>query len=85
MVRFFQGDYESTVFWLDTIVRSGNPTPRTYFYLSCGRAALVLVGIAPRSELADARAELALAGDTSQFAADKAMISPRVRQVLGIE
>jgi tetratricopeptide (TPR) repeat protein len=85
MVRFFQGDYQSAVAYLGNIASLGSPTPRTYFYLACGRAALVLVGLAPRSELDGARAQLALAGDTGQFNADKALISPRVRQVLGIE
>jgi hypothetical protein len=32
-----------------------------------------------------ARAELARAGDTTRFAADKALISPRILQALGMQ
>ena len=61
------------------------PSERARFYLACSQAALVLTGGADRSALADAREQLALAGDTGRFANDKALISPRVRQALGIQ
>jgi hypothetical protein len=84
MVMFYQGDYQAAVVSLQNIVSVGAPTPRTYFYLACGRAALVLVGLAPRSELDSARADLARAGDTGRLAADLRMISPRVARSLGL-
>jgi len=85
MVRFFSGDYKSAVTYLTNIVSLGTPTPRAYLYLASSRAALVLTGAAPRSEMDAARSELARAGDTTRFAADKALISPRILQALGMQ
>jgi hypothetical protein len=45
----------------------------------------VLTGAAARSEMDAARSELARAGDTTRFAADKALISPRILQALGMQ
>ena len=85
MVDFFSGRYESAATKLAAIVAAANPSPRVYFYLACSRAALVLVGQADERAIDDARAQLALAGDIRQLAAHKALISPRIRQALGMQ
>jgi hypothetical protein len=85
MVRFFNGDYKAAATYLTDIVAFGAPSPRAFLYLASSRAALVLTGAAARSEMDAARSELARAGDTTRFAADKALISPRILQALGMQ
>lgn len=85
LVDFFSGQYETAASKLAALTATPNASPRAYFYLACSRAALVLTGKDATSAIADARAQLALAGDTGQFAADKALISPRIKQTLGIQ
>ena len=85
IVQFFSGDYEAAVASLAAVTFAAGASPRAYFYLACSRAALVLTGKAPRSGIDEARAQLALANDTGQYAADKRLISPRIRQELGMQ
>jgi hypothetical protein len=84
IVKFFSGEYETAANDLAPIAASAGASPRVFFYLACSRAALVLTGRANASALDEARRELALAGDTSGLAADKTLVSPRIRQALGI-
>jgi len=85
VLQFFSGDYEAAASSLALVTSSAGASPRAYFYLACARAALVLTGKAPRNAMEDARAQLALAGDNTQFAPDRRFISPRIRQELGMQ
>jgi hypothetical protein len=85
ILQFFSGDYESAAASLAAVTYGTGASPRAYFYLACSQAALVLTGKAPRTAMDPARAQLALARDTGQFAADKRLISPRIRQELGMQ
>lgn len=85
VVQFFSGDYESAAASLAAVTYNPGASPRAYFYLACSQAALVLTGRAPRTTMDGARAQLALARDNGQFAADKRLISPRIRQELGMQ
>lgn len=84
ILSYFSGDYAAAAADLSQIAASAAASPRTFFYLACSRAALVLVGQAPKATIDDARAQLARAGGTSQFTRDLALVSPRIRQELGI-
>jgi hypothetical protein len=91
LLQFFSGDYESAAASLAALTATNGVTttrsdyPRAHFYLACARAALVLTGKAPRSTLREAAAILALADDRGQYEADKRLISPRIRQELGMQ
>ena len=86
LVDFFSGRYEIAANKLGALTTKPNASPRAYFYLACSRAALALTGKADAtSTIANARAQLALAGDMGQFAADKSLISPRIQQTLGMQ
>lgn len=85
LVQFFSGDYEAAAASLAAVTDAPAASRRAYFYLACSRAALVLTGRAPRSGIDEARAQLALANDTGQYAADKRLISPRIRQELRMQ
>jgi hypothetical protein len=85
-VDFFSGQYETAANKLSALTATPNASPRAYFYLACSRAALALTGKADETTaIADALAQLALARDTGQFAADKSLISPRIKQKLGMQ
>jgi hypothetical protein len=85
ILQFFSGDYEAAAASLTAVAYSVGASPRSYFYLACSQAALVLTGKAPRSTLDAARAQLTRARDTGQFVADKRLISPRIKQELGMQ
>ena len=86
LVDFFTGQYQVAANKLSTLTAGPNASPRAYFYLACSRVALAFTGKADAATaIADARAQLALAGDTGQFALDKSLISPRIRLALGIQ
>jgi hypothetical protein len=92
VLQFFSGDYAAAATSLTALVaglNASNASPasrreRAYFYLACAQAALVLTGGAPRSAITDARAQLTRANDTGQYGADKRLISPRIKQELGM-
>jgi hypothetical protein len=95
IVQYFSGDYEAAAASLTALTsnlsaQGASDTSiavrreRAYFYLACAQAALVLTGRAPRRAIGDARAQLTRANDTGQFSADKQLISPRIRQELGM-
>jgi hypothetical protein len=85
LVDFFSGRYEAAASKLVALTGVPNASPRAYFYLACSRAALALTGKADATTaIAEARAQLARAGDIGQFAADRPLISPRIQQTLGI-
>ena len=86
LVDFFSGQYEQAATKLSALTAGPNASLRAYFYLACSRAALALTGkVDATAAVADARGQLALARDTGQFAADKALISPRIKQTLGMQ
>jgi len=82
---YYSGNYTKAAESLKGLADSGAITSRGFFYLACSRAAMVLVGAANQSGLADARVALSTAGNPAQFTNDLKFISPRVRQTLGIE
>jgi hypothetical protein len=85
LVEFYSGRYEAARTRLWALMDGGRISPRGYFYLACSRAALALTGKPDDDNvIPEAQAQLKLAGDTNQFNADKALISPRIRQALGI-
>jgi tetratricopeptide (TPR) repeat protein len=85
LVEFYSGQYEAARTRLWALMDGGRISPRGYFYLACSRAALALTGKPDDDNvIPEAQAQLKLAGDTNQFTADKVLISPRIRQVLGI-
>ena len=85
LVEFYSGQYEAARTRLWALMDGGRISPRGYFYLACSRAALALTGKPDDANvIPEAQAQLKLAGDTNQFTADKALISPRIRQALGI-
>jgi hypothetical protein len=86
LVDFFSGQYETAADKLAAVTAAPNRSPRAFFYLACSRAAIALTGRAANAAaaIAEARASLALAGDPAQFAADRRLISPRIRQTLGL-
>lgn len=85
ILQFFQGDYEAAGVSLASLAARPGASPRSHFYLACSMTALVLTGKAPRSSIDEARAQMGLAGDTGQFAADRRLISPRILQELGAQ
>jgi tetratricopeptide (TPR) repeat protein len=85
LVDYFSGQYEAAASKLNAIAASPNASPRARFYLACSQAALTLTGKADASLLIDARAQLSRLGNTAQFAADKPLISPRIRDALRIQ
>jgi tetratricopeptide (TPR) repeat protein len=85
LVDFFSGQYQAAASKLTLLAAGPNASPRTYFYLACSQAALVLTGKADPTALDVARRQLALAGDRAKFAADQALISPRIKRALGIQ
>jgi hypothetical protein len=85
LVEFYSGQYEAARTRLWALMDGGRISPRGYFYLACSRAALALTGKPDDDNvIPEAQAQLKLAGDTNQFTADKRLISPRIRQALGI-
>jgi hypothetical protein len=84
LVSYFSGDYGAAAAALRSIAATNVATPRTYLYLACSEAALVLTGQLPREALNDARMRVARVGDTTALARDLALISPRIRQELGL-
>jgi hypothetical protein len=84
IVRYFSGDYSAAEAALRGIAGTDGATPRTYLYLACSQAALVLTGRSPRSMLDDARVLVRQIGDTGPLSRDLALISPRIRQELGL-
>src|SRR5262245_46307092 len=85
VLQFFSGDYQGAAASLAAVTSASGASDRAHFYLACAQTALVLTGKAPRTSLDAARAELALARDTGQFAADKRLISPRIAQELRMQ
>ena len=85
VLQFFSGDYEAAAASLSAVTRASGASDRAHFYLACAQTALVLTGKAPRTSLDAARAELVLARDSGQFAADKRLISPRIAQELRMQ
>ncbi len=84
LVSYFSGDYGAAAAALRSIAATDAATPRTYLYLACSETALVLTGQSPRTALNDARTLVARVGDTTALARDLLLISPRIRQELGL-
>jgi tetratricopeptide (TPR) repeat protein len=57
---------------------------RAVFYLACSRAALVITGDLPRTDLDAAKRDLAAAGGPIGLSADLKYVSPRVLAALGV-
>lgn len=85
LLLYYSGDYAAAFASLTRLAEEPSASRRTYLYLACSRAAMVLVGLAPRTAAAEARQFLAQAGSLGQFDRDLSLISPRVRQELGIQ
>jgi hypothetical protein len=82
---YFAGDYSGAFVSFTKLAEDPTASRRTYLFLACSRAAMVLVGQAPRPAMAEARQFLAEAGSLQQFQRELAFISPRIRQELGIQ
>ena len=85
LLMYFSGDYTGAAGALTRVVQAPGASRRSYLYLAFSRTAMVLSGQAPRSDLDEARRLLAQAGELTPYARDLALISPRVRQELGIQ
>ena len=84
LVSYFSGNYGAAATALRSIAATNAATQRTFLYLACSEAALVLTGQSPRTALDEARTLAARAGDTTALARDLSLISPRIRQELGL-
>lgn len=84
MFAFFSGDYANAAVRLSALVDAGTAGPRTYLYLACSQIALELTGQSNGSA-GSARPIVARIGDLSPFARDLQLISPRIRQQLGLQ
>jgi len=82
---YLEGRYRDAVTALAQTVSDPRASARARFYLACSRAALVLSGDSDETELANAKADLQLAGRPDQFVADRRVISPRVLAALGVQ
>ena len=88
MRSFFGGNYEQAVKFLADAATVGPLTPRGHFYRACSLAALAAASPNPARDrrLEEARRSYAAAAaGASQFRNDLQYISPKVRQLLGIQ
>lgn len=85
MTAYLAGDYDAAIRILKPVFDVDPPSQRVAFYLACSYVArAVLGGAAGEDILAEARQMFTYAaGDSAQFAADRAFISPVVLQRLG--
>jgi hypothetical protein len=84
IVRYFSGDYAAAFEALRGVANTDAATPRTYLFLACSEAALVLTGRS-QAGMAEARALVPRIGDRTALARDLALISPRIRTELGLQ
>lgn len=96
---FFTGDYASAAQLLRTLADAGAASPRTFLYLASSQAALVLTGDTqripgainragaptPSDAIREAQAFAAQVGNTTPYARDLALISPRIKAQLGLQ
>ncbi|MEO7192405.1 MAG: hypothetical protein ABI051_15235 [Vicinamibacterales bacterium] len=86
LIDFFSGRYVEARNRLTKLTLTGRGSQRALFYLACSRAALALTGQPDADNaIAEARVQLRQAGDLAQFAQDRPLISPRVRQALEMQ
>jgi hypothetical protein len=81
VAAYFNGQYDEADRLL-AAAASGGASPRALFYLTCSRAALIILGRGDRDAFRQARQALTSAGGAATFAADRRYISPRVLQMI---
>lgn len=95
LFAFYSGDYAGAVRILRGFANSGTASPRSLLYLASAEAALVLTGEwrvalmdrpfgSSADVVRDAQALAARVGDAAPYARDLALISPRIREQLGL-
>lgn len=98
ILAFFTGDYAGAAQLLKTLADAGVASPRTFLYLASSQAALVLTGDTqripgainragaptPSDAIREAQAFASQVGNTTPYARDLALISPRIKTQLGL-
>lgn len=85
MAAYFAGDYDEAIRVLKPAFDASPPSQRVTFYLACSYAArALLTGARDQGTVDEVRQMFAYAsGDSPQFTADRAFISPAVLRMLG--
>ena len=85
MTAYLAGDYDAAIRILKPVFDIDPPSRRVAFYLACSHVArAVLGGAADKATLDEAQRMFAYAGgDSAEFTADRAVISPAVLRTLG--